>query len=286
MSLRQHFAILRSFALLIAASLALAVIASLLLTAIVPRSYEARATLSVGQPLSSENVDYNDLLASQLLARTYARLVSTGPILDAAAARANLSETGASLRNRVRTEVQAQDTLIDIVVRDPQADQAARIANALAAELLARTPQAPTVDDQSITAQIAALDLLIAQINKQIEALSAVPAPTTAQRVDLDALTRRLDAVAASRGVLQAQLPQSAPGKLTLVDPATAPNSPAGPGRSVVILLSALVALISSVALAYGISAWRAEPDQQQPRGAADPERGRQVLSRLGKDQP
>jgi capsular polysaccharide biosynthesis protein len=286
MSFRQHVAILRSFAWLIVLSLAVAIAASLLITAITPRSYEARATLSVGQPLSSESVDYNDLLASQLLARTYARLVSTGPLLDAAAASVDLRESVASLRNRVRTEVQAQDTLIDIVVRDAQADQAARIANALAAELLARTPQTPSVDVQSITKQIAALDVLIAQINQQIEELSAVTAPTAAQEAELDALTRRLDAVAASRGVLEAQLPQSAPGKLTLVDPATAPNSPAGPGRSVVILLSALVALISSVALAYGISAWRTEPGDHPLLVATDHEGGRQVLSRLGRDRP
>ena len=73
-SLRQHFAVFRSFAWLIVLSVATAVTASIALTAIVPRLYEARATLSVGQSLGSEAIDYDDLLASQALGRTYARL--------------------------------------------------------------------------------------------------------------------------------------------------------------------------------------------------------------------
>jgi capsular polysaccharide biosynthesis protein len=287
MSLRQHVAVLRSSALLILLSVAAAVVVSIVVTVIAPRSFEARATLSVGQPLSSQNVDYNDLLASQLLAKTYARLVSTGPLLEAAIARASLNMDEETLRNRIRTEVQAQDILIDIVVRDTDAEQAALIANALAAELLARTPQPAQPDVNSITQQISALDALIANLNGQIETLSSVDSPTEAQQAQLDVLTRRLDAVAASRGILEGQLPRSSPGTLVLIDPATVPIEPAGPGRSVVILLSALIALISSVGLAYAITAWQSEGGRAPAPGVNHQEtKTRAPLTRLGKDRP
>lgn len=287
MSLRQHISILRSFVWLIVVSVVAAVGASIVVTMIVPRSFEARATLSVGQPRSSQNVDYNDLLASQLLAKTYARLVNTGPLLDAAIARATLDMDQRTLRQRVRTEVQAQDILIDIVVRDTDGKQAALIANALAAELLARTPQPVEPDVESITGQVAALDALIADINRQIEILSSVDLPTAAQQTQLDALTRRLDAVATSRGILEGQLLRSAPGTLLLIDPATLPTEPAGPGRSVVVLLGALIALISSVGLAYAITAWRGEGAPARPPGLNEQAtRARSPLTGLGKDRP
>lgn len=265
MSLQQHAAVLRASAWLIILSLVLAVVASLAVTVIVPPSYEARATLSVGQPLTSENIEYSDLLASQLLAKTYARLATTGPLLDATITRAKLKTDAEELRKRVRTEVQPDDTLIDLVVRDPNAGRAAEIANALAAELLGRTPQTTPRDTRSIDERIAALDALMATIEQEIESLSSVPSPTEAQVSQLDALTRRLDALAAIRGSLQSQLLQGSPGKLSLVDPAVAPNSAAGPGRIVVVLLSALVSLIVAVGLAYAISAWRAERDSDAP---------------------
>ena len=284
MSLRQHISVLRSSAWLIVFSVVAAVGASIAVTMLTPRSFEARATLSVGQPRSSQNVDYNDLLASQLLAKTYARLVSTGPLLDAAIAHASLGMDQRTLRQRVRTEVQAQDILIDIVVRDTDAKRAALIANALAGELLARIPQPVEPDVESITGQVAALDALIADINGQIENLSAIDSPTASQEEQLDALTRRLDAVAASRGILEAQLLRRSPGTLLLIDPATQPTEPAGPGRSVVVVLSALIALISAVGLAYAISAWRAEGAPVRPPGQNDQAiRARPPLTGLGK---
>lgn len=265
MSLREHVAILRSSAWLIILSFVTAVIASLLATAIMPRSFEARATLSVGQALNSENVNFDDLLASQLLARTYSRLVTTGPLLEAAIDRAHLETSADNLRNRIRTEVQPEDTLIDIVVRDQEADQAARVANALAEELLARIPESAKSDVASINEQIAALDASIATINPQLGELLALTSPSEEQVVQLEALTRRLDALTASRGGLNAQLPASSPGKLSLVDPAIVPDSPAGPGLTVVMLLSALVALIVSVGLAYAMAAWRVDRKLEDP---------------------
>ena len=100
-SLRQHFAVFRSFAWLIVLSVATAVTASIALTAIVPRLYEARATLSVGQSLGSEAIDYDDLLASQALGRTYARLATTQPLLSAVIERTGFEVSTSDLAKKV-----------------------------------------------------------------------------------------------------------------------------------------------------------------------------------------
>jgi len=56
-----------------------------------PRSYDASATLIVGQELSGTNPDYSQLLVSQRLSTTYAAIATTGRILDQVIARENLS---------------------------------------------------------------------------------------------------------------------------------------------------------------------------------------------------
>ena len=53
-----------------------------------PKTYEAKATLIVGQSLSAVNPDYTQILVSQRLSTTYATVATTRPILEAVIAQA------------------------------------------------------------------------------------------------------------------------------------------------------------------------------------------------------
>ena len=93
MNLRRHIAIWRSAAPLMLGVVSIAVVGSILVSLVLPRSYESRATLYVGQALNEPQLDYGGLLASQILAQTYARLATTRPVLQAVIAREGLTLT-------------------------------------------------------------------------------------------------------------------------------------------------------------------------------------------------
>ena len=82
MDLQRQFAIVRARLPLLIACVVLAAAAAFLITSQLPRVYEAKATVLVGQSLSGVNPDYNQLLASQRLSTTYAIVATTRPILD------------------------------------------------------------------------------------------------------------------------------------------------------------------------------------------------------------
>src|SRR3954454_22774983 len=82
MNPRRHVSILWSSAVLIVIIVILAIAAGFGATFLLPRAYEARATLYVGQSLTDPNLGYNGILASQFLAQTYGRLATTRPLMS------------------------------------------------------------------------------------------------------------------------------------------------------------------------------------------------------------
>ena len=66
---------------MLAASAALAAGAAYFATGLLPRVYEGRTILIVGQALTSANPDYNQLLTSQQLSQTYAEVARTRPLV-------------------------------------------------------------------------------------------------------------------------------------------------------------------------------------------------------------
>ena len=106
-------------------------------TGLVAPTFESQATLLVGQSSGAPPVVYEDLLAAQILANTYAELSTTTPVLAAARDEANLSISIEDLRRQVHAEGSRNSPLIVIttIFRDP--DEAARVANAIAEETAA-----------------------------------------------------------------------------------------------------------------------------------------------------
>jgi uncharacterized protein involved in exopolysaccharide biosynthesis len=85
-----------------------------LISATLPRSYEAKATLIVGQSLSATNPDYNQLLVSQRLSTTYAAVATTRPVLKAVIDKLGLDATSDELAKQVRAVASQDSTLLTI----------------------------------------------------------------------------------------------------------------------------------------------------------------------------
>src|SRR3974377_963606 len=99
--IRRQLSVYRTRILVVISVALIAAVATYLLTSAQQKVYEAKATLIVGQSLSSVNPDYNQLLASQRLSTTYASVVTTRPVLEAVISKLGLNTTPDDLRPRV-----------------------------------------------------------------------------------------------------------------------------------------------------------------------------------------
>ena len=104
MDLRRQLAVLRSRSRLIIGSVLLAAIASALVSLALPKVYQSRVTLVVGQSLAAVNPDINQLLVSQKLSETYAEVARTDPVLQAVSNQLGLGVSPDNLRGRVSTD--------------------------------------------------------------------------------------------------------------------------------------------------------------------------------------
>ena len=140
MDLRRQIAIIRAWFPLLVVSVVLAAGAAFVVSSLLPKVYEAKATLIVGQSLSAVNPDYNQLLVSQRLSTTYAAVATTRPILETVIKQLGLGVTSDELLKRVRADAPLDSTLLTIAAQDADPARAAAIANALAEQLIAASP--------------------------------------------------------------------------------------------------------------------------------------------------
>src|SRR5689334_13967395 len=102
LDLRRQLVIVRRLLPLLTLSVILAGAIAFIGASVQPKVYEANATLIVGESLSASNPDYNQLLASQRLSKTYASLATTRPVLEKVLAKLGLSTTPDELLKKVR----------------------------------------------------------------------------------------------------------------------------------------------------------------------------------------
>jgi uncharacterized protein involved in exopolysaccharide biosynthesis len=236
---------------LIIPSVILAVVLALALSVLIPRSFEGRATLYVGQSLTEPNFEHGRMLTSQLLTQTYARLATTSSVLSAVASEMGLSQvTAETLAGRIRTEAPTDGTLITVVASADNPDEAAALANGVAGELVRRAPAAPPDQDAQRQA-VEDLDTRIDIALQELLDLLRRDTLTTTQRAAMSRLEDRLSALQSARDSLAAGLAGRSPNAITIIDPALPPDVPAGPSSTVVVGMAGAVALALGVAGAY-----------------------------------
>ncbi len=252
MDLRRQFAVFRSWFPLLIACVLIAGAAAFVISSLLPKTYEAKSTLIVGQSLSAANPDYNQILVSQRLSSTYATVVTTRPILEAVIRQLDLDVTPDQLALQVRATVPPDSTLLTIAVQDGDPTNATRIANAIAAELVADSPgiQGRQAEIQEfIDAGLKATQSQIDTTQAEMNVLNALPKRTPAQDAALLALEDRLVSLRASFATLLSSYSGSAANLVTVIEPAVAPVSPISPRT----LLNTLVAAVLGLLFALGI---------------------------------
>ena len=254
MDLRRQLAVVRSWWPLLLVSMLLAGAVAYVVTSAQEKVYEARTTLIVGQSLSGVNPDYTQLLVSQRLSTTYAAIATTEPILNRVIQRLHLDESAEQLARRVEATAAPDSSLLSIVVDDSSADRAAAIANAIAEGLIAASPslQGDEADLQAaVVEDLAAVREQIRQAQAEVDALTVNPERTPADDARLETLQARLISLRSTYAELLSLSATSAANLLSVVQPASAPDTPVAPRPALTALIAAIVGLLIAGAIAF-----------------------------------
>lgn len=223
-----------------------------------PPLYQARATLMVGTSLQTLNPDPWEMNLSTTLAGAYAELVRQGPVLEAVIDRLGLPRTPEQLVQQIDTRIYSGAQLLEIRVVDTDPEVAALIANALADELIRRSPASGTSDPEQqafIRRQMADLRARIEEVDNEIARLTDQMATLTSA-AEIREVQDRIAALETVKSTYQARYadflklynPES-PNLLSLFDAATPPQRPI-PDR-----LLFIVAVAGGAGLALTIAA-------------------------------
>jgi non-specific protein-tyrosine kinase len=252
--LRRQIAIVRAWLPLLVASVVLAAGVAFVVSSQLPKAYEAKATLLVGQSLSAVNPGLSQIQVSQNLSPTYATVATTRPILDAVVTKLGLGVTSDELRGQVRADAPSGSTLLFIVAQDADPVRAAAIANALAEQLIAASPavQGPQAEfEASIDGELKATQGQITATQAQADALSALLNPTAQQVADLATLEGRLVSLRSTQATLLSFSASQASSLLTVIEPAVAPIASISPRPLLNTLLAAVLGLLIAAGVAF-----------------------------------
>ncbi len=252
MELRRQLAIVRSWLPLLVAIPLLAGAAAYFISAQLPKTYEAKATLIVGQSLSSVNPDYTQVLVSQNLSATYAAVATTRPILGAVITQLGLSLTADELLSHVSANAPLASTLLTITAQDTQPTRAAAIANAMANQLIAASPAIQgrqAAFQASIDADLQATQGQMTTTQAKVDSLTALVARTPAQDADLAALEGELVTLRSTYSTLLTFSSSNVSNLLSVVEPAVVPTSPISPRPLLNMLLAAVLGLLLAASI-------------------------------------
>jgi non-specific protein-tyrosine kinase len=216
--------------------------------------WESDATLIVGESLSATNPDYNQLLASQGLSKTYASIATTRPILEKVINQLGLNTTADELGKRVRAQAALDSTLLTITADDNDPARAAAIANAIANALIDASPnlQGPQEDIQaSVRSDLDATQSLINSTQADVESLASQTDRTAAQEANLATLQARLVTLRQTYATLLTYLSGNTSNFLTLVEPAVPSPQPIAPRPLLSLVLGAVVGFMIAVAIVF-----------------------------------
>lgn len=139
----------------------------------VPR-YEATSSLLIFQaPANSALPDYNSVLASERLARTYAELLQKRPVLDEVIATLDLATDAKTLQESLQVSVVRDTQLIALTVEDTDPQRAAAIANEIITVFIEQNQMLQasryTESRESLEEEVSSVKELIARTEQTFE---------------------------------------------------------------------------------------------------------------------
>jgi len=128
MDLRQQLTILRHWSWLIIACVLLASGTAYLVSSSLPKTYDGKVTLNVGQSLANNvSPDINQLNASQRLSTTYASVATTGPVMQRVISSLGLPFTPDELRSHINAQAPTNNTFVYVTASWGDPNTAANI---------------------------------------------------------------------------------------------------------------------------------------------------------------
>lgn len=218
-----------------------------------PAQYLTRTTLMVGTNLRNPNPTANASGVSMVLAAFYAEMAIRAPITGSVIERLKLPISAEVLsQEMISTRVVPQAQLIEISVRDTNPERAARIANTIAEELIAFSPNAPEkieAQRRFVQAQIADLEATLKHTDQQIQELNtALQSMTSAGEIgEAQQRLRELELIKTTTQSnytsLVANLNDSSLNTLVVFEPALAPTEPVTQRIMPAVVLAVLLGL-------------------------------------------
>jgi len=239
----------RAVAVIVGAALIFGFVA-IVITQLLPVSYESRATLLIGRSAAGSDPDYQDLLASQILAQTYAEVASTRPILSAVVSVLGLEDTPEQVAASMTAEASGLNSIVRITIRNADPAKAAAIANEVTQQLIAWRPVASSPDAEGLPqlrATLSTIDDQIARAQAEADDLQALgdDAPAGALQSSLS----RLAALLSTRATMLQLIANTSLNSVQVIEPSQQPVAPSRPN----IALNVVGAMILGGLLAAGL---------------------------------
>jgi capsular exopolysaccharide synthesis family protein len=256
--LSAYVQILKRRKLVVIVTLTVALVVALVISAQLPSTYKATATLRI-LTATSGSADYlqYDVRYAERLMNTYANLATSQPVLDELARQLNLAEapkaTVSMITNTELLEVSVED-------RDPDLarDAANKLSEILISEARARYEELSKTTSDTLSVELARSQAELEQTRQDYEAALAADYPDTEQiQILRDILTLRegryttlLAQYERVRALVELQAPS-----ISVVEPARTPQSPSQPQKPLIIGLAALLGLSGGLGLAFLLEA-------------------------------
>lgn len=252
MELREYVGLLRKWLWLIVLCIVIGGAAAYIISRNTTPIYEASSTLRVNQAANpATTAAYADVLTSERLARTYASLLTSRPVLEESARRLGIGVKG--LEQAITVTPMRDTLLLQIKVDGPNPQLIAEIANMLPQVFIDR-------DREQQLGQVAKYrDTLQTEIDATLADLARA-SEQLAQATD-DAQKTRLEASVAQyrttysnllASAQQAKLAEAqAMNNLVVAEPAAVPESPIRPRTLTNTLLAAVIGAMLAVGAAF-----------------------------------
>lgn len=261
MELRQYLKIFRKWLWLIVLVAAVAAGASYYATSLLPRLYQATATVMVGESFQKANPTTGDIATGSVLAETYVQLVGTSAVLRGVKDQLQLDESISTLRGLVSATPVERTQFIQVRANSTDPKRAARIANAVADQLILLGPASSNADlgqqREFIRGQISDLESKIektegdiAQIEESLKTTTSVR-ETNDKRAEIDRLRTQIAQYQQNYTQFVNYLAPSSQNTLSILEPAEAPNAPFAPNLTLNVGLATVIGIILAVAVAF-----------------------------------
>ena len=252
MEIRQYATLLRKWSWLIILMIVVAGITAYVVSKSSTPVYQASATLMVNQATSPTSAAaYNDILTSERLARTYANLLVSQPVLDETAQR--LGVTPRTLAGAVTVTPIRDTQLLKIKVEGIIPELAAEVANTLPTVFIERNAEMRlgriAESRVKLEEEIAATEANLADTQQQLDTLTD---DTQRPRLETSLAQYRNTYSSLVASFQQVKLAEAqATNNIVVAEPATVPISPIRPRTSTNVMLAVIVGALLGLGIAF-----------------------------------